>query len=96
MTEYHGTYNKSYSWFQMRVVKSENENVDNIRHHLQSNVHASSDWHEHKNVWVRATHPLWLESLDAGDRVELLPIARYPGWANWVQSAKITVMCAYV
>ncbi|KAI1105307.1 ankyrin [Jackrogersella minutella] len=66
--------------------------------HLVHNRGADRRWHTHRLSWsladpaVAHTEPgSWIRALTAGDRVVVLPYARYPGWENWVRRVRIDV-----
>jgi hypothetical protein len=65
---------------------------------LQHNVHASWDSRDHVNSWdVRDSSPAireWLMGLCSGDTLEVFPMARYPGWRNYVEFVEIKLLCA--
>ncbi|KAI5860154.1 ankyrin [Durotheca rogersii] len=66
--------------------------------YLVHNRGANWQWHTHKLSWnlmdmtaADAERGVWIRGLTLGDRIVILAHARYPGWENWVQRAKIDV-----
>ncbi|KAI1394316.1 ankyrin [Hypoxylon trugodes] len=66
--------------------------------HLISNRGADRQWHIHKISWsltdptvADAESGLWIKALTHGDRVVVLPYARFPGWENWIRRVRIDI-----
>ena len=61
---------------------------------LQHNLHAKAEFTEHKITW-RADDPddsgiaQWVHSLRGGDAVQVIPMAQWPAWVNYVGEARI-------
>ncbi|OCL12101.1 hypothetical protein AOQ84DRAFT_421174 [Glonium stellatum] len=93
----HGTYEGSYTWFDVAIWKSNGEWVDfkDEASTLTRNVHASPKPREYCILYGRHSqrrHCRWIDWLEPGDRVAIIPKALYPGWVNYVESASIEVM----
>ena len=95
----YGTYEQSNTWFDGRIIMpSGHDRVS--RRTVQSNVHGSFVFKTHVNRWdsddgddgLRA----WLAAIQAGDTIQIIPMAHYPGWINFVQSAKVQLWAAPV
>ena len=61
---------------------------------LLTNVHASGQYRR-REVSLLSLGPLkhreWLEGLSPGDKISIIPMARFPGWINYVREASIEV-----
>jgi hypothetical protein len=62
---------------------------------VQRNIHADDNYREHLNIWdYRDPTPglrEWLEMIQPGDTVQLIPRAMYPRWTNYVKEAEVKV-----
>lgn len=89
----HNTYNESSSWFDLALERKSGTNecawAEIDRCTLQYNLHAYRDLKSHTNV-LDPSHPL-VKKTQNGDRFVLYAAAMYPGWANFVSSARITI-----
>ena len=109
-TERHGTYEASYTWWDLTLerpkddmssedrAKAASVNEDDpfgevLRVELQRNVHASSDFRLH-TIRLKQDHEL-LRAFRPGDTVCLWARTLYPGWANSVRMARISVWMDY-
>ncbi|KAI1778611.1 ankyrin [Hypoxylon cercidicola] len=66
--------------------------------YLVHNRGADREWFTHKLSWSLADtiaasseRTSWITALSPGDRIVVVPHARYPGWENWVRRVKIDV-----
>ncbi|KAI1466173.1 ankyrin [Daldinia caldariorum] len=66
--------------------------------YLVHNRGANIQWHMHTLSWnlndhteTDAERESWIKALGPGDRILVLPHARYPGWENWVRRVRIDV-----
>ncbi|KAL7622914.1 hypothetical protein AAE478_006593 [Parahypoxylon ruwenzoriense] len=66
--------------------------------YLAHNRGADREWYTHRLSWsltdmtaADAERGHWIKALVLGDRIVVLPHARYPGWENWVRRVKIDV-----
>ncbi|KAI1808884.1 ankyrin [Daldinia bambusicola] len=66
--------------------------------YLAHNRGANIQWHTHTLSWnlddltgADAERDSWIKALGPGDRILVLPHARYPGWENWVRRVRIDV-----
>ncbi|PMD57636.1 HET-domain-containing protein [Hyaloscypha bicolor E] len=88
----HGTYNQSNTWFDARIITpSGHDRVP--RRYIQANVHASLDFKTHVNRWDSEDDDVglrdWLATIQTGDTVQIIPMAHYIAWTNFVRGAKI-------
>ncbi|TID24228.1 hypothetical protein E2P81_ATG02531 [Venturia nashicola] len=62
------------------------------------NIHAGKSWHKHVISWAAddEDHGEWVREIRRGEVIILSAHARFPGWANRVKSAKITVYTAAI
>jgi hypothetical protein len=99
-TEYQGTYEASWTWFDAVIAGANGKPKDGIApRKIQANVHASSTFLQHINIWDVEDNAIeglqeWLCLIEPGDAVEVYPMARYPGWINTVDYAEVEVYCA--
>lgn len=95
--QHHGTYMESMTWFDIYIQKANNERVDfgTVDKCLTRNVHASRTPKEHSILYRRdpfsRRNCTWLDWIEPGDRVGILPKAIYGGWVNHVESASIDI-----
>lgn len=66
--------------------------------YLVHNRGAKRDWHTHTLSWslvdtnaADSERGRWITALAPGDRIVVVPHARYPGWENWVRRVKIEI-----
>jgi len=95
----YGTYEQSNTWFDARIIMpSGHDRVS--RRRIQYNVHASLNFKTHVNTWDSedgdAELRAWLAAIQVGDTIQIIPMAHYPGWINFVRSAKIQLWAAPV
>jgi hypothetical protein len=94
----HGTYDQSNTWFDGRIIMpSGHDRVP--RRRIQINVHASHDFKTHVNRWDSEDGDElreWLAAIQVGDTIQIIPMAHYPAWTNFVQGAKIQLWAAPV
>ena len=91
-SQYGGTYQASFTWFDACVLSpSGHERVP--RRSIQYNVNASLEYKRHVNCWSLedADDDLrhWMTSIRPGDTVQIVPRAHFPAWTNFVNAAKI-------
>ncbi|EPQ50680.1 hypothetical protein GLOTRDRAFT_66814 [Gloeophyllum trabeum ATCC 11539] len=88
--EHWGSYENSWTWFRA-VLRRGEECVGSWD--ICRNRHADEHWRKRTVVWEKPEdHPL-MKELRAGDRIEIWPEARYPGWMNFVRYASVEVLC---
>lgn len=91
--EDHGTYRNSWTWFELGVERPperEDGSVDlDVR--LATNMHANEVTQHHQLVYRSEDNLPWMRSLQAGDRISIIPRALYPGWQNFVEKASIEI-----
>ncbi|KAJ5194327.1 hypothetical protein N7491_001664 [Penicillium cf. griseofulvum] len=99
--EDHGTYRNSWTWFDLDIERplgrndiSKNEDLRDLR--LATNVHARREPTHHRITYQRDQKLPWMQNLQAGDRISIVPRARFPGWKNTVQKASIEIYTAPV
>ncbi|KAJ5351595.1 hypothetical protein N7452_000569 [Penicillium brevicompactum] len=94
--ESYGTYENSWTWFELEIEKFEDRTVigktDSIR--LATNVHAQKEAQHHQIVFSRQNNVTLMQALETGDRVSIIPLARFPGWRNTVERASIQICTA--
>lgn len=94
--ESYGTYENSWTWFELGIESSERRtaiaNADPIR--LATNVHAQREAQHHRVVFQRQMNEPLMQALQPGDRVSIIPLARFPGWRNTVEKASIQICTA--
>jgi len=99
-----GTYNWSYSWFDLIFLYHQQPEEALFRDVVHFNLNAAWAWKEHVHTWstdaradpsVAANHAwaranaIW--SLRPGDHVLLYARAFFPAWANYVKGAEIRI-----
>jgi hypothetical protein len=107
--DWHGTYDHSWTWFEAVVSNFDEEDDAPLREgkRILCNLHASRAPMRHVVEWDHADeerkYPFseggdaeWVERLVRGQRIGITAWARFPGWTNSVQSAKIEVYTAAV
>ncbi|EKV09931.1 Ankyrin repeat protein [Penicillium digitatum] len=91
--EDHGTFNNSWTWFDLGIEKPPGrEDIptdENLR--LATNVHAGRETMNHQIIYRRDQALNWMQNLQAGDRISIVPRARFAGWRNTVEKASIEV-----
>jgi hypothetical protein len=91
--EDHGTYRNSWTWFELGIERpSGRDDIskgEDLR--LATNVHAKREATLHQIVFQRDQDLRWLQRLEPGDRVSIIPRARFPGWRNVVNEASIEI-----
>jgi ankyrin repeat protein len=103
----HGTYQGSHTWFEAQVVVADQPDAVVERRYIMTNVHASPRVRRHVVAWsanmpgssqnddLRAIE-MWVRSLKSGDRIAVVPRARYLGWVNFVKLVKIDIMTSFL
>ena len=102
-TSDHGTFRNTWSWFEAGIrhtsyslpEEEEHDIVSNDnyeRHELQRNRHATRQPESYR-IELERDHPV-VQCLKAGDVIDLLACAMYPGWKNIVYSAGVEVFLA--
>ena len=97
--QYHGTYEESYTWFEVAVRTANNEWLDigTDDRIIYRNMHASDKARTHCVVFGKRPPAIpchWIDQLRPGDRIGVIPMALYPGWVNHVQSVTIEIFTA--
>lgn len=92
-TEDHGTYRNSWTWFEMGIIKAPGREsaLEDLDLRLATNMHASGVTQNHHKVYRSEDDLPWMRSLQAGDRISIIPRALYPGWQNFVEKASIEI-----
>ncbi|TFK45911.1 hypothetical protein OE88DRAFT_1668533 [Heliocybe sulcata] len=86
-----GSYENSWTWFQAVIRRSDGSSGGGWD--IARNIHADNKWRRHAIVWEKPDdHPL-MQELRVGDRIEIWPEARYPGWVNHVRYASVDIFC---
>ncbi|KAI1086934.1 ankyrin [Rostrohypoxylon terebratum] len=95
---------ESWTWFTADVHRRESSDQGTTNHeiYLAHNRGANRTWHTHKLVWsladpevAEAERGTWIKGLMPGDRIVILPHARYPGWENWVRRMRIDIYTTF-
>ena len=64
---------------------------------LQYNRHALFEAFTHENVWTSSDEDLgrreWVKSITEGDSIQIIPLARFRAWRNFVETAEISAIC---
>lgn len=79
----------SWSWGEAVVTANDGTIRTGQRHRVYVNKIADFQWQHHIATWQR-DHPV-VSEMEAGDSVELWIRSCYPGWRNFVRSAKLRV-----
>ncbi|CAI6337695.1 unnamed protein product [Periconia digitata] len=87
----HGTYNGSYTWFEMRYEGTARELAPFV---IQRNVHASRIAKHHTITWDTdqkniTEASIFMSTLRASDQVGIYPMARFQGWMNYVYAMTV-------
>ncbi|KAJ5381590.1 uncharacterized protein N7496_004018 [Penicillium cataractarum] len=92
-SEDHGTYRNSWTWFDLGIERAiEREDVsEDLGVRLATNMHASRVTQNHQLVYRAEDDLPWMQSLQAEDRVSIIPRALFPGWQNFVEKASIEI-----
>ncbi|KAE8138956.1 hypothetical protein BDV38DRAFT_243329 [Aspergillus pseudotamarii] len=89
----HGTFNNSWTWFDLGITRAagrEDISKDaNLR--LATNVHASKKTMCHEITYHRDQNLRWVQNLEPGDSISIIPRALFPGWRNFVEKASIEI-----
>lgn len=100
--QHHGTYLDSMTWFDVAIQRENQERVDfgSVDKCLTRNVHGARAAKEHWIVlrWARSSQPKcqWLDWIEPGDRIGIVPMAKYRGWVNHVESASIEIFTTHL
>ncbi|KAI1205157.1 ankyrin [Annulohypoxylon truncatum] len=91
-------HRRENSVFAQEMSGPQDQGTTNHEIYLAHNRGANRAWHTHKLVWsladpkvADAERGTWIKGLMPGDRVVVLPHARYPGWENWVRRMRIDI-----
>ncbi|KAI0836696.1 ankyrin [Hypoxylon sp. FL0890] len=91
-------HRRENSVFAQELVGPQDQGNANKEIHLIHNRGANREWHTHRLSWsltdptvVDTERGLWIKALAPGDRIVILPHARYPGWENYVRRVKIDI-----
>jgi hypothetical protein len=80
----------SWSWFEIRVCKENGENITFTSHH---NRLAETEFFLHTVVFDQ-NHEVWSQ-IQAGDWIETVACALFPGWQNKVDYAEVSLSTPY-
>ncbi|QKX57552.1 uncharacterized protein TRUGW13939_04669 [Talaromyces rugulosus] len=94
--ELHGTFESSFTWFEVGIKQLPERLSIDIREEervLTANIHASRKLRRHQIIYgeLAIKQMGWVEKLQVGDRVSIIPMARYPAWRNFVSEASIEI-----
>ncbi|KAJ5952989.1 uncharacterized protein N7479_011402 [Penicillium vulpinum] len=92
-SEDHGTTRNSWTWFDLGIERPpgrddicEGENL-----HLMTNLLAAREITHHRIMYHRNQNLRWMQNLQPGDRISIVPMARFRGSRNTVKKASIEV-----
>ncbi|KAJ6161373.1 hypothetical protein N7470_004769 [Penicillium chermesinum] len=90
--ESHDTSEISGTWFDLNIEPGPQQGPDRIsrQRHLMTNLYARLGFALHI-ISFPSLSTQWVRNLQAGDRISVVPMARYPGWANHVEGVCIEV-----
>ncbi|KAL0488666.1 hypothetical protein AKO1_008827 [Acrasis kona] len=83
--EHHGTYNGSYTYGEISLLRN-NEEVGN-RTRCYTNLTATSSWQLHKKDFFMDSD--FIKSIQPGDEIAVFLRSEYPGWCNFTNFASI-------
>ena len=90
----HGTYAGSYTWFDACVQFCKEESPS-FERRLCHNIHASFNPHTHIITWSRDDADTDIAAcvarIQPGDMIQVLAMAAFPGWTNYVQAVEIEI-----
>ncbi|KAL2858475.1 hypothetical protein BJY01DRAFT_201262 [Aspergillus pseudoustus] len=96
--EFHGTLESSFTWFEVGIERPPDQrrlpiDIEEGERVLTRNIHASRKLRRHHIIYgeLALKQRDWMEKLQAGDKVSIIPMARYPAWRNFVGEASIQV-----
>ncbi|KAF9789358.1 hypothetical protein BJ322DRAFT_1136024, partial [Thelephora terrestris] len=82
----HGTYNNSWTWFELSVGPPSDGAVERWRGEVVRNLHAHGEFKKHTiEIFDKGLY----EKAKGGDVLTVSAHARYPGWKNTVKKVKI-------
>ncbi|KAJ5824915.1 hypothetical protein N7447_007255 [Penicillium robsamsonii] len=91
--EDHGSFRNSWTWFDLGIERPPGRDDiskdENLR--LATNVHAKRETACHRITYQRDQKLHWMQNLQGGDRISIIPRARFPGWRNTVKRASIEI-----
>lgn len=91
--EDHGTFRNSWTWCELDIDRplgrDDISKQEDLR--LATNVHAGRAVHHHQVEYRKDQNLHWMQSLEAGDRISIVPRARFPGWRNIMEKAVIEI-----
>jgi hypothetical protein len=90
--EFRGTYESSCTWFELALL-DERRAAASPRFWVGSNVHASSEWKEHRMV-ARRDHPL-VSQARPGQHLAMFSRAECALWVNYVRELEVTVYLSW-
>lgn len=92
----HGTLRNSWTWCELGIERPEGREAisEVVGMEIATNVHARSEARHHQIIYRRYQNLQWVQKLQAGDIIRILPKARFPGWENTVEKASIEIYTA--
>ena len=84
--EDHGTYNNSWTWFELSVGPPSGGNVERWRGEVVRNLHAHGEFKEHT---IEISDQRLYEKAESGDVLTVWAHAKFSGWKNSVKRATI-------
>ena len=89
----HGTFKNSWTWFELAIERppGRDEIFTDKEARVATNLHGIDETMRHQIIIRNDHESRWMQVLQAGDRVSLVPRALYPGWENFVEAATIEI-----
>lgn len=84
----HGTYNNSWTWFELSAGPPPSGSVERWRGEVVRNLHAHGEFKEHT---IEILDKGLYEKAESGDVLAVWACAEFPGWRNTVK--KVTIRC---
>ena len=85
-TSDHGTYNNSWTWFELSVGSPSEGSGEKWRGEVVRNLHAHGDFKEHT---IKISDEGLYENAESGDVLTVWALAKFMGWKNTVKKVKI-------
>ena len=88
-TGFVGSYVHSWTGFRVRILKADGGQTLGVDDNwIQVNVHGSAKWRTHIVIYGHGKHVRkrkWLDQINSGDAIQVVPWAKWPGWTNYVR-----------
>ncbi|GJP67948.1 hypothetical protein CLOP_g1924 [Closterium sp. NIES-67] len=87
--EDHNTYDNSWTYAELIRILPDGS-FASPREQIYRNLHADRHWQHHSKSWTAQS--LFVQSLNAGDKVAVVLRAQYPGWVHYVKWARVEIV----